>query len=89
MQIPECPLEVGEEEMRRLGKAVRENSPRQYKFAFGLRTLLLVAILIDHEFGEKISLAPVSTRGVFCCMFGGPVNGDVFTGILKTFAARR
>lgn len=58
--IPGRPPKVNEEEMRWLAKAVRENTPLQYKFAFGLWTLSLIAALIEREFGKKLSLASVS-----------------------------
>jgi len=58
--IPGRPPKVSEEEMRWLAKAVRENTPLQYKFAFGLWTLSLIATLIEREFGKKLSLASVS-----------------------------
>lgn len=54
------PPKVSEQEMRWLANAVRENTPLQYKFAFGLWTLSLIAALIEREFGKKLSLASVS-----------------------------
>ena len=48
------------EEMRWLAEAVREKTPLQYKFAFGLWTLSLIAALIERQFGKKLSLASVS-----------------------------
>lgn len=54
------PPKVSEEEMRWLARAVRENTPQQYKFAFGLWTLSLIAALIERQFGKKLSLASVS-----------------------------
>lgn len=58
--IPGRPPKVSAEEMRWLAEAVRENTPLQYKFAFGLWTLSLIAALIEQQFGKKLSLASVS-----------------------------
>lgn len=58
--IPGRPPKVSEEEMRWLAQAVRDNTPLQYKFAFGLWTLSLIAALIEREFGKKLPLASVS-----------------------------
>ena len=58
--IPGRPPKVSEEEMRWLAKAVKDNTPLQYKFVFGLWTLTLVGALIEREFGKKLSLASVS-----------------------------
>jgi transposase len=54
------PSKVSEEEMRWLAKAVKDNTPLQFKFVFGLWTLTLVGALIEREFGKKLSLASVS-----------------------------
>ena len=58
--IPGRPPKVSDEEMRWLAKAVKDNTPLQYKFVFGLWTLTLVGALIEREFGKKLSLASVS-----------------------------
>jgi len=58
--IPGHPPKVSAEEMRWLAKAIRDNTPRQYKFEFGLWTLSLIAELIHRQFGKKLSLASVS-----------------------------
>ena len=58
--IPGRPPKVSEEEMRWLAKAVKDNTPLQFKFVFGLWTLTLVGALIEREFGKKLSLASVS-----------------------------
>jgi transposase len=58
--ISNLPPKVREEEMRWLARAVRENTPQQYKFAFGLWVLLLIAALIEREFGKKLAIASVS-----------------------------
>lgn len=51
--IPGRTAKVSDEEMRRLAKAVRNHSPMQFKFAFGLWTLPLIAALIERQFGKK------------------------------------
>ena len=58
--IPGRPPKVSEDEMRWLAKTVKENTPRQFKFVFGLWTLTLVGALIESEFGKKLSLGSVS-----------------------------
>ena len=58
--IPGRPAKVSAEEMRWLAKAVKDHSPLQFKFSFGLWTLSLIAALIEREFGKKLSLASVS-----------------------------
>ena len=45
--------------MRSLAKALRDNTPLQFKFEFGLWTLSLLAELSHREFGQKL-LASVS-----------------------------
>ena len=45
--------------MRWHAQAVREHSPLQFKFVCGLWTLSLIAVLIEREFGKKLSLASV------------------------------
>ncbi|TIC78539.1 IS630 family transposase [Crenobacter intestini] len=58
--IPGRPAKISAEEMRWLANAVKDHSPQQYKFAFGLWTLTLIAALIESELGKKLSLASVS-----------------------------
>lgn len=58
--IPGRPPKVSDEEMRWFAKAVKDNTPLQFKFVFGLWTLTLVGALIEREFGKKLSLASVS-----------------------------
>lgn len=50
------PPKVSADEMRWLARAVKDHTPLQFKFAFGLWTLSL----IEWEFGKKLSLALVS-----------------------------
>ncbi len=58
--IPGRPPKVSEEEMRWLAKAVKDGTPLQFKFVFGLWTLALVGALIEREFAKKLSLASVT-----------------------------
>ena len=58
--IPGRPPKVSAEEMRWLAQAVKDHTPLQFKFVFGLWTLSLIAALIEREFGKKLSLASVS-----------------------------
>lgn len=54
------PPKVNADEMRWLAGAIRDHTPLQFKFAFGLWTLSLIAALIERQFGKKLSLASVS-----------------------------
>jgi transposase len=54
------PPKVSEHEMRWLAQAIKDKTPLQFKFEFGLWTLSLIASLIEREFGKKLSLASVS-----------------------------
>lgn len=58
--IPGRPSKVSAEEMRWLAQAVRDNTPLQYKFEFGLWTLSLIRALINRQFGKALSIATVS-----------------------------
>lgn len=58
--IPGRPSKVSAEEMRWLAQAVRDNTPLQYKFEFGLWTLSLIRALIKRQFGKALSIATVS-----------------------------
>ena len=50
---------VTKEEMRWIGEAVRDNTPLQFKFEFGLWTLAIISDLIKHQFGKSLSLGSV------------------------------
>ena len=54
------PPKLSAEQTRWLARAVRDNTPLEFGFAFGLWTLTLIAALIDKEFGKDVSLASVS-----------------------------
>lgn len=54
------PPKISAEEMRWLAQAVKDNTPLQFKFAYGLWTLALIAALIERQFSKKLSLASVS-----------------------------
>ncbi|AAP86164.1 IS630-like element IS885 family transposase (plasmid) [Cupriavidus necator H16] len=58
--IPGRPSKVSGDEMRWLAQAVRDNTPQQYKFEFGLWTLSLIRALIHRQFGKELSLSAVS-----------------------------
>ncbi|QQE86905.1 IS630 family transposase [Azotobacter chroococcum] len=58
--VPGRPPRISAEEMRWLAQAVRDHSPLQYRFEFGLWTLSLIAELIRHQFGKTLSLSAVS-----------------------------
>ncbi|UZR29790.1 IS630 family transposase [Methylococcus mesophilus] len=58
--IPGRPPKVSAEEMRWLAQAVKDHTPLQFKFEFGLWTLSLITELIQRQFGNQLSLAAVS-----------------------------
>lgn len=53
------PPKVSAEEMRWIARAVKDNTPQQFKFEFGLWTLSLLRELINREFGKSLSLESV------------------------------
>ena len=53
------PPKISEEEMRWIAGAVRENTPQQLGFEFGLWTLSLLRELIKREFGKSLVLESV------------------------------
>ena len=58
--IPGRPPKVSAEEMRWLAQAVRDNTPLQFRSGCCLCPLSLIAVLIECEFGKKLSRASVS-----------------------------
>ena len=58
--VPGRPPKVTPEEMRWIAQAVRDDTPQQFKFPYGLWTLSLIGKLIEHQFGKSLSLASVS-----------------------------
>jgi len=54
------PPKISAEEMRWIARTVKDHTPQQYKFEFGLWTLSLIGELIRREFGKSLSLASVS-----------------------------
>lgn len=54
------PPKMSVEEMHWIAQAVREHSPQQYEFEFGLWTLSLIGELIKRQFGKSLALASVS-----------------------------
>lgn len=57
--IPGRPPKVSAEEMRWIAVAVKDNTPQQFKFEFGLWTLSLMRELINRQFGKSLSLESV------------------------------
>ena len=58
-EIPGRPRLLTEAEMRWIARAIRENTPQQFKFEFGLWPLALIGHLIHRQFGKKLSRATV------------------------------
>jgi len=54
------PAKISPEEMRWLANAIKDNTPLQHKFPFGLWTLSLIGKLLERQFGKKLSLATIS-----------------------------
>lgn len=57
--IPGRPPKISAEEMRWIARAVKDNTPQQFKFEFGLWTLSLIRELINREFCKTLSLESV------------------------------
>ncbi len=57
--IPGRPPKVTDEEMRWIAQAVKDNTPQEFGFAFGLWTLSLIRELIKREFGKSLVLESV------------------------------
>lgn len=57
--IPGRPPKVSAEEMRWIAQAVKNKTPQQFKFEFGLWTLSLMRELINRQFGKSLSLESV------------------------------
>ena len=57
--IPGRPPKVSAEEMLWIANAVKDNTPQQFNFEFGLWTLSLLRELIKREFGKSLSLESV------------------------------
>ena len=57
--IPGRPPKISAEEMRWIAQAVKDKTPQQFKFEFGLWTLSLLRELINHELGKSLSLESV------------------------------
>lgn len=54
------PPKISEQEMLWLAQNIREHSPQQFKFEFGLWTLSLIGALIERQFGKSLALSAVS-----------------------------
>lgn len=54
------PPKVTAEEMQWIAQAVKDNTPQQYRFDFGLWTLALIGELIQYQFNKTLSKASVS-----------------------------
>lgn len=58
--IPGRPPKISEAEMKWIANAVKDNTPMQHKFEFGLWTLALIKALIQRQFGKELSQGSVS-----------------------------
>jgi len=58
--IPGRPPKVSDKEMQWIAQAIRNHTPQQFEFEYGLWTMSLIARLIDRQFGKSMSLAAVS-----------------------------
>jgi transposase len=57
--IPGRPSKVSVDEMEWIAKAVRDHTPQQFKFEFGLWTLSLIRHLINRQFKKELSVSTV------------------------------
>ncbi len=57
--IPGRPPKISAKEMRWIAQAVKNKTPHQFKFEFGLWTLSLMRELINRQFGKSLSLESV------------------------------
>jgi len=53
--IPGRPSKLSQEQMEWIARAVRDNTPQQFRFEFGLWTLALIRHLIKRQFGIDLS----------------------------------
>lgn len=54
-----CPRKLSAEELSWIANAVRDHNPQQFKFEFGLWTLLLIRHLIKRQFKKELSVSSV------------------------------
>lgn len=59
-EIPGRPSKVSPEQLQWLAQALKDKTPLQFKFEFGLWTLGLIGELLKREFGIKLSLSGLS-----------------------------
>lgn len=57
--IPGRPPKVSADEMQWIAKAVRDHTPQQFAFEFGLWTLSLIRHLINRQFKKELSVSTV------------------------------
>ncbi|MGD9710338.1 MAG: IS630 family transposase [Halothiobacillaceae bacterium] len=57
--IPGRPPKLSVEEMAWIARAVRDNTPQQFKFEFGLWTLTLIRHLINRQLKKELSVSSV------------------------------
>lgn len=58
--VPGRPPKISAEQMRWIAQTVKDHTPQQLKFEFGLWTLALIGELIKRQFGKSLALASVS-----------------------------
>lgn len=57
--IPGRPSKITPEQMAWVARAVRDHTPQQFKFEFGLWTVSLIRHLIHRQFGTKLAVSTV------------------------------